>query len=731
MKKNFKQRFGPSAKTLAFNPSPRVLSWKLAPALSIGLIIGFDIIMYEISLAALVFSGPLAGHYAQGVGLLIFGTVVASLVYMLTSGRRGIIISHPTPSILMVFGIGSAVAMQLQGDVLFMTLVAVLGICAGITGAFFLMIGHFRLTRLVRFIPYPVAGGFLAAIGVMMCINALSLMGLTLDGPIFSSHAFSSWAPGVVFGFGLFMVLKRWQNFLILPVSFVTAIVLYHLGLNLFDISWGEAKSLGLLFNLTLDETMWPAFSSGDLVLIDWATVSKLAPDMLVLSFVALLCLIIHLFSFELATDLDLDWNKEFKVTGLASVIAGLGSAPTANIDSTWSILAKKSGVATLFTNVTVIAVLGSVLLFGSTLLEPIPKSLLGGMLFFFGLTMADNWLIDSFRRQPLAEYAILLVITMTILFFGFLEGMGVGILATTSFFAIRLSGIDLVKSKFTACESRSSKTRSIPEYDILRTEGELVQGYRLSGYIFFGSAHLLASQLRESLNNSPQPKCIIMDFEAVPGSDFSAINSLCRFIRIADAAGTQVILSAVPENYMPLLKRNLPPTIHAGLMIEPDVDHALERGEDIVIAAWETNIRQEQIEHQSTLLDRVADEIESQLDRQVVFENILVGLHGWLEHCEYDTGDMIVAMGEPQKGLQFLLAGQASVYDSANTRLHQCGPGDVIEPQSAFRVYNAKTTVIADKPCETMFLTPASVRWLVESKEELTLELYEYLLTA
>ena len=511
----------------------------------------------------------------------------------------------------------------------------------------------------------------------------------------------------------------------------MTAIVLYHLGLNLFDISWGEAKSLGLLFNLTLDETMWPAFSSGDLVLIDWATVSKLAPDMLVLSFVALLCLIIHLFSFELATDLDLDWNKEFKVTGLASVIAGLGSAPTANIDSTWSILAKKSGVATLFTNVTVIAVLGSVLLFGSTLLEPIPKSLLGGMLFFFGLTMADNWLIDSFRRQPLAEYAILLVITMTILFFGFLEGMGVGILATTSFFAIRLSGIDLVKSKFTACESRSSKTRSIPEYDILQTEGELVQGYRLSGYIFFGSAHLLASQLRESLNNSPQPKCIIMDFEAVPGSDFSAINSLCRFIRIADAAGTQVILSAVPENYMPLLKRNLPPTIHTGLMIEPDVDHALERGEDIVIAAWETNIRQEQIEHQSTLLDRVADEIESQLDRQVVFENILVGLHGWLEHCEYATGDMIVAMGEPQKGLQFLLAGQASVYDSANTRLHQCGPGDVIEPQSAFRVYNAKTTVIADKPCETMFLTPASVRWLVENKEELTLELYEYLLTA
>ena len=370
-------------------------------------------------------------------------------------------------------------------------------------------------------------------------------------------------------------------------------------------------------------------------------------------------------------------------------------------------------------------------LLFGNAILEPIPKSLLGGMLFFFGLTMADNWLVNSFKRLPLVEYGILLAITITILFFGFLEGMGVGILATTAFFAIRHSGIDLVKSRFTACESRSSRTRTIPEYDILRTQGALVQGYRLSGYIFFGSAHLLAAQLRESLHTSPPPVCIIIDFEAVPGSDFSAINTLCRFIRIADAASTQVILSAVPENYMTLLKRNLPHTIYAGLMIEPDVDRALERGENIIIAAWKTNLRQEKRENQSNLLDRVADEMESRLDRQVIFEDIISGLQDWLEYCKYDTGDMIVAMGEPQKGLQFLLAGQASVYDSQNTRLHQCGPGDVIEPQSAFRVYNAKTTVIAEKPCETMFLTPATARWLVENKEELTLKFYEYLLTA
>ena len=39
------------------------------------------------------------------------------------------------------------------------------------------MIGHFRLANLMRFIPYPVTGGFVAGIGGAVCLAAMSLMG--------------------------------------------------------------------------------------------------------------------------------------------------------------------------------------------------------------------------------------------------------------------------------------------------------------------------------------------------------------------------------------------------------------------------------------------------------------------------------------------------------------------------------------------------------------------------
>ena len=46
---------------------------KLVPSLSAGLIVGITDVSFEISLAALIFSGVLAPFVANGIGFLLFG----------------------------------------------------------------------------------------------------------------------------------------------------------------------------------------------------------------------------------------------------------------------------------------------------------------------------------------------------------------------------------------------------------------------------------------------------------------------------------------------------------------------------------------------------------------------------------------------------------------------------------------------------------------------------------
>ena len=55
-----------------------------------------------------------------------------------------------------------------------------------LTGLFFLALGFFRLGGLVRFVPYPVVGGFLAGTGWLLAQGSFGVMAgfpLTLQRP--------------------------------------------------------------------------------------------------------------------------------------------------------------------------------------------------------------------------------------------------------------------------------------------------------------------------------------------------------------------------------------------------------------------------------------------------------------------------------------------------------------------------------------------------------------------
>ena len=190
------------------------------------------------------------------------------------------------------------------------------------------------------------------------------------------------------------------------------------------------------------------------------------------------------------------------------------------------------------------------------------------------------------------------------------------------------------------------------------------------------------------------------------------------------------MVISAAPRQIEESLRDNLPAEVRGGLLFETDLDHGLERCEDMVIAMADTELSNAAKDSHGCLLDRVAPDLERHLDEQARFEELLEQLQPWLEPQGFEVGKALAVQGEVQNGLQLLVSGHASVHDAEGSRLYQCGPGDVLESWAAFTQHIASVTTIARTPCRTMTLTPAARRLLQSEDNDLCLRLFAFLLS-
>ena len=705
-------------------------SGKAVPALAAGFTSGLGLLVAQVAFGSFIFSGPLAPYSSQGVGLVLFGNFAACLVIALAGGYRGAIAGLSPALVIVMATLGFS--MDAEGHSLFVTTAVALMISAVATGLCCLLIGRFRRANLVRFIPYPVAGGFVAGIGGAVCLAAMSLMGAAPDWralpALLEPSVLWKWSPGVGYGIALYLALKRWRHPLILPLSVALAVAAYHVALAALNISGDAARAAGLLLTSTTDGGLWPALLPADLVHVEWNALAGQIPYMATLILVAFICVVLNLAGLELAASQDLDWDGEFRVTGIASVIAGLGGGTVATIVVPASLRSKLFGAATRLTGLVAALVIGGALFLGDGMLELVPAPLVGGILVFAGLGMLDEGLVRSRRRLPWSEYGIILLIFIVITSFGLLEGVGAGMLATLVFFTARLSRVDPIAARFTLRERQSNKARPVPDRAILLEEGQRVHAYRLRGYLFFGSVTPLADHLRQSLHGGSRPVCLLLDFAAVSGFDFSAVNVLGRFLQTANTAGVRVVLNAASESLRAGLEHNLAASAFADLLIEPNLDCALECCEEIVIAEWKANADQAD-ERRAALLEYAGGDLERYLERQIEFESLLEEMQPWTSPRQYAGSAALKRPGTPPDGLQLLVTGRASGYDSAGARLNQYGPGDAIWPAGA--LHEKAASVIADEPCRTVLLTPVARGRLEQQEEQLTLRLYRYLLGA
>src|SRR5690606_36048144 len=120
----------------------------------------------------------------------------------------------------------------------FVTVVAAIALMAVLTGLFFFSLGYFRLGSLVRFLPYPVVGGFLAGTGWLLMVGAMGVMVDSLPplaeiDTLFAADQLFRWLPGVLLGGGILFVLNRSSHSLAMPALVFGSLALFYLVMTL------------------------------------------------------------------------------------------------------------------------------------------------------------------------------------------------------------------------------------------------------------------------------------------------------------------------------------------------------------------------------------------------------------------------------------------------------------------------------------------------------------------
>jgi SulP family sulfate permease len=685
-------------------------------SVSAGLVVGIIEVLVSASFAALIFGQAFPDRLADGVGLILGGALalVAFLAWRV-SGRGAIPSIQDGPAIVLVTAAaGAAAAVGNATETGFFTVVATMVVTTALTGGAFLVIGAFRLGNLVRFVPYPVVGGFLAGTGWLLCKGGIEVASgitptlRTLDD-LATADALARWVPALGLAAALTVVTSLVHRPLVMPVAIGVALALFWIAMALTGSSVAEAQRDGWLFGPFPNAGLWQPWSVRALGGADWSAVLGQAGGIATAAFVGILALLLNVSAIELVVGRDLDTNVELREAGVANVLAGaLGGIPGFHALSLTS-LGRGMQASARFAGAVATATIALALVFGASLVAIIPRLVLGGIVLFLGLGFLREWVVDARRRLPGAEYAIVLLILLAIAGWGLLPGVAVGLLLAVVLFAVSYGRTDVVRHAASGLVYRSNVERPPGERDALRALGERIHVLRLQGFVFFGTASGLLDRIRARAADERAPlRFLLLDFRGVTGVDSSAVLSFGKASQLAAARGFGLVLTAVPESVRAQLEHG----DLADARFEPDLDRALEACEDELLA--EAAIAPAATAWTSADGDGLARRIEPYLERIVL-----------------PAGGVLVRQGETSADVFLLESGRLRVeLETAGgdrLRLRSIRPGTMVGEVTHYTESPRTASVVAEVDSVIRRLDPSAFDRMESEDAELAADVHEW----
>lgn len=412
---------------------------RLLSSLAIGLTTGSLGVVFALSYAALIFSGNLTAQLSTGIGLVLFSVATTRTIVALTSSYPGMVADLSTvPTAILAWSVGMVVrslpAGLPAGEVL-VTVLATIALTSMLTGIVLLLLGIFQLGKLVRLMPHPVVGGFVASTGWLLVKGAIKLMtNQTLDFTqllvLVQPQVFIHWLPGLLLALYLLWLSRYPLHPLGMVTSLAAAIAVFYLLLSLCGISPSQALRLDWTLPIAPNrsgQNLWQIFSSLNLTLIHWQVIANQWMCIATVIVTAAISLLMNVSGLELVTRRAIDPNQELKVAGATNLLLGLSGGILSFQSLSKSVLSHKLGNRDRFPTLIDSSVFIILPLLGSSLLCYVPKPVLGGLLLFLGLSLLLEWVYAAWFKLARVDYLIVQLIWIVSSTIGFLQGLTLG----------------------------------------------------------------------------------------------------------------------------------------------------------------------------------------------------------------------------------------------------------------------------------------------------------------
>jgi len=704
-------------------------SQMLVRGLTAGLVVGIIEITVDISLATLVFSGVLSPFFARGVGLFLMGGVIMGLVIAAIGTLPGSAIGpQDGPAALIAVGasaVGAAMIGNQNPEAAYATVVAAIMLSSLVTGLAFYLIGQFKLGNLVRFIPFPVIGGFLAGTGWLIVRGALELMlgqslSLSVFATLFQPDLLLRWLPGVVFAVTSLFLLRRYNHFLLWPALVFSGIALFYLLITLLGLSMDEARSSGILMQPLPSGGLWNPFGPAMFGLVDWKLLVEQAPKFIAIPLVSLLGFLLNASALELVAKRDMDLNRELRIAGLANLLAGLGSAPAGYHLLGATSLAQRMGARTRLTSFIVPLMCGLMLLAGGAFVSFIPAAFLSGMLLVLGMSFLMDWVYDARKQLPASDYVLVWVILFVVAAVGFLQGVAVGVALATIMFVFKYARIATVRDSLNGKNYHSKVERPAIQRAVLQRMGEQIRVFRLQGYLFFGTSNGILDRVREILEDKTfDEHFIVLDFQRVHSLDSSAVSSFVRMRQMADLFDIYLVFTQVH----PEIRRQMEQGGFVGdqrVQFFPSLDFGMEWCENLVLLRNEASTQ------------FLATNIMSQLKRTFPHPDLIDPLFQYLERVEAPNDTLLMARGDPSDSMYFIERGRVNIQltteDGETIRLRSLRSGTVVGELAMYLKAKRTADVITTQPCVLYRLTSEALERIEAESPDVASALHEWI---
>jgi SulP family sulfate permease len=492
------------------------------------------------------------------------------------------------PSIIVALaaaGVVAAVPIVGDGSATYATVIALIAVTTLATGATFLILGQFRLGSLIRYLPYPVVGGFMAGTGWLLVVGGLGVMigaEPELDNlqALMTPTLLSMWLPGVIFALVILAARRMSSHVLLMPGLLFGAITLFYIWLTASGMPLSEAQSRGLLIGPFSDQALWTPLTPAMLGEVRWPALLTQWGTIATAVTISVLSLLLNVGGLELARREDIDLNKELRAAGLAQLAAGMVASLPGFHGLGYGTLAHQMGARTRLVGVVVGTIAGLTVVFGAEVLGLIPRVVLGGMAFYLGLTFLVEWIYDAWFRLPHLDYLLVLLVLALIIVFGILPGVGAGLAIAVVMFVIAYSRIEVIKQALSGTTLRSRVTRPYNEQQLLDENGSKIAVFQIQGFLFFGTAHELVQRIQQRVLDPEQPEArfVVLEFRLVSRIDSTALLSFTRLRQFAEAQHLTLVFTGCSAGILRQIEQgvytnNQPEAVQ----FFADLDHGLE----------------------------------------------------------------------------------------------------------------------------------------------------------